>query len=138
MLKLKVPDMSCGHCAGTIEKVVKSVDPTAHITVGLGSSTVAVETGADENAIRDVIRAAGYDNEKAIARIKAVPAVLALKKPRRGTGTVCFCNRSTIFSRAGSCSLRPRPASQQSRTGGYEVGDQHLVVAAADNAVGPA
>jgi len=67
MLKLKVPEMNCGHCAGTIEKAVKSVDPAAHVTVDLDASTVAVETGADENAIRDVIRAAGYDNEKAAA-----------------------------------------------------------------------
>lgn len=67
MLKLIVPDMSCGHCAGTIEKAVKSVDPAAHVTVDLGSSTVAVETRADESVIREVIRAAGYDNEKAAA-----------------------------------------------------------------------
>ncbi|AZO61846.1 MULTISPECIES: heavy-metal-associated domain-containing protein [unclassified Mesorhizobium] len=67
MLKLKVPDMSCGHCASTIEKAVKSVDPAARVTVDLGSTTVAVETKADETAIRDVIKTAGYDNEKAAA-----------------------------------------------------------------------
>ena len=65
MLKLKVPDMSCGHCASTIEKAVKSVDAAAQVAVNLGSSTVAVETKADETAIRDVIRSAGYDNELA-------------------------------------------------------------------------
>jgi len=64
MLKLKIPEMSCGHCAGTIEKAVKGVDPAARVIVDLGSSTVAVETGADENAIRDAIRSAGYDNAK--------------------------------------------------------------------------
>ena len=67
MLKLKVPDMSCGHCASTIEKAVKSVDPAARVTVDLGSSTVAVETGADETAICEVIKSAGYDNEKVAA-----------------------------------------------------------------------
>lgn len=67
MLTLKVPDMTCGHCAGTIVKAVKSVDPGANVTVDLGSSTVAVETGADENAICDVIRSAGYDNERLAA-----------------------------------------------------------------------
>jgi copper chaperone len=67
MLKLKVPEMSCGHCASTIEKAVKSVDPTAQVTIDLGSSTVAVEAGADENAIREAIRSAGYGNEKAAA-----------------------------------------------------------------------
>lgn len=67
MLKLKVQDMSCGHCASTIEKAVKTVDPVARVTVDLGSSTVTVETRADETAIRDVIRSAGYDNEKLAA-----------------------------------------------------------------------
>lgn len=65
MLKLKVPEMSCGHCASTIEKAVKGVDPTARVAVDLGSSTVAVETTADEASIRDVIKSAGYDNEVA-------------------------------------------------------------------------
>jgi copper chaperone len=67
MLKLKVPDMSCSHCASTVEKAVKSVDPGARVVVDLGSSTVAVESKADENAICDVIRSAGYDNEKLAA-----------------------------------------------------------------------
>ena len=48
MLKLKVPDMSCGHCASTVEKAVRTVDPAAQVTVDLGSSTVAVESNADE------------------------------------------------------------------------------------------
>ena len=65
MLKLKVPEMSCGHCASTIEKAVKGVDPTARVAVDLSSSTVAVETTADEASIRDVIKSAGYDNELA-------------------------------------------------------------------------
>lgn len=67
MLKLKVPNMSCGHCASTIEKAVKGVDPSARVAVDLGSSTVSVETRADETAIRDVIRSAGYDNEELAA-----------------------------------------------------------------------
>jgi len=64
MLKLKVPEMSCGHCVGTIEKAVKSVDPTARVVADLGASTVAVETGANENAVREALRSAGYDNER--------------------------------------------------------------------------
>ncbi|MEO5760429.1 MAG: heavy-metal-associated domain-containing protein [Mesorhizobium sp.] len=67
MIKLKVPDMSCGHCASTIEKAVKSIDPSAKVAIDLGSSTVAVETEADESAICDVIRSAGYDNERLAA-----------------------------------------------------------------------
>lgn len=67
MLKLKVSDMSCGHCASTIEKAVKSVDPTARVEIDLGASTVAVESRADKTAIRDVIRSAGYGNDELAA-----------------------------------------------------------------------
>ena len=67
MLKLKVPDMSCGHCVSTIEKAVKSVDPAANVKVDLASSTVSVETNADEAKIADVIKSAGYENEKLAA-----------------------------------------------------------------------
>ena len=59
--------MSCGHCASTIEKAVKSVDPAAKVAVDLSSSTVSVDTNADENAIKEVIKTAGYDNEKLVA-----------------------------------------------------------------------
>jgi copper chaperone len=67
MLKLKVPEMSCTHCASTVEKAVRSVDPAAKLTIDLGTSTVSVESKADENAIREVIRSAGYENEKQAA-----------------------------------------------------------------------
>ncbi len=64
MLKLKVPEMSCGHCASTIENAVKSVDPAARVVVDLKSSAVSVETKADDKAICAAITSAGYENEK--------------------------------------------------------------------------
>ncbi len=67
MLKLNVPDMTCGHCASTVEKAVKSVDPAAKVKVDLGSKTVTVDTVADETKVKDVIRSAGYENEKVAA-----------------------------------------------------------------------
>lgn len=63
MLKLRVPDMSCGHCAGTIEKAVKSVDPAARVTIDIGSATVAVDSTAGDEAICEIIRSAGYDSQ---------------------------------------------------------------------------
>lgn len=65
MLKLNVPDMTCGHCASVIEKAVKSVDPAASVDVDLGSKLVTVKT---EAAVRDVsaaVDAAGYANRAA-------------------------------------------------------------------------
>jgi copper chaperone CopZ len=67
MLKLKVPEMTCGHCAATIEKAVKGLDPAAKVQVDLGTKTVTVETASDETSVKEVIEAAGYDNEKIAA-----------------------------------------------------------------------
>ncbi len=67
MLKLKVPDMSCGHCAQAIEKAVKSVDPKAQVKVDLAGKTVSVETTAAEERVSEVVRSAGYENEKLAA-----------------------------------------------------------------------
>jgi len=67
MLQLKVPQMTCSHCAATIEKAVKTVDPAAKVQVDLGSKTVTIKTASDETSVTDVIKAAGYDNEKIAA-----------------------------------------------------------------------
>ena len=67
MLKLKVPDMSCGHCAQAIERAVKSVDPQARVEVDLNGKTVTVETQAEERTITEVVRSAGYESEKLAA-----------------------------------------------------------------------
>jgi copper chaperone len=67
MLKLKVEEMSCGHCAATVQKAVKSVDPAAQAQVDLPGGTVLVETTAEEGRISDAIRQAGYPNQKLAA-----------------------------------------------------------------------
>ena len=67
MLKLKVPDMTCGHCAQTVEKAVKSLDPEARVKVDLAQKTVSIETSAPEERIADVVRSAGYESEKLAA-----------------------------------------------------------------------
>ncbi|WAJ31252.1 heavy-metal-associated domain-containing protein [Antarcticirhabdus aurantiaca] len=67
MLKLKVQDMSCGHCSATVTKAVKSVDPAADVAVDLSSGVVSIESAGDEARIADAIRSAGYANEKLAA-----------------------------------------------------------------------
>jgi len=67
MLKLKVPEMTCGHCAAVIEKAVKSIDPAARVQVDLSEKTVTVQTDEQDEKISDVVRSAGYDNEKLAA-----------------------------------------------------------------------
>ena len=65
MLKLKVPDMTCGHCVSTVEKAIKAVDSTASVKTDLGTKTVTVETSAVPEAISKALDGAGYSNTPA-------------------------------------------------------------------------
>jgi copper chaperone len=65
MLKLNVPDMTCGHCAGTVTKAVQSVDSQAAVTIDLPSKTVSIMTAADAARISQAVEAAGYRNTAA-------------------------------------------------------------------------
>ena len=67
MLTLKVPDMSCGHCAATIEKAVKSVDPAAKVKADIEGKTVSIDSAAQEKSIKAAITTAGYPNEQVAA-----------------------------------------------------------------------
>jgi copper chaperone len=62
MLRLKVPDMSCGHCAATIEKAARSVDPSAEVDVDLTRKIATIATTASADRVRSAIRDAGYGN----------------------------------------------------------------------------
>lgn len=68
MLTLKVPNMSCGHCAATIEKAVKSVDPSAKIRADIAQKTVSIDTTARAETIKAVVETAGYPSTNATAQ----------------------------------------------------------------------
>jgi copper chaperone len=65
MLKLNVPDMSCGHCVGAITQAIKAVDPAAEVKTDLASKTVMVDTQAAPEKIRHAVDDAGYPNTAA-------------------------------------------------------------------------
>ncbi len=66
MIELKVPDMSCGHCAASIRQAVQALDPAAAITVDLEQHRVRIEpAAADAAALTAAIREAGYSPEPA-------------------------------------------------------------------------
>jgi copper chaperone len=60
MIEFKVPDMSCGHCAGAITQAVKQVDPQARVEVDLPSHTVKVDSGHDRQSLAHALAEAGY------------------------------------------------------------------------------
>ena len=59
-ISLRVEDMTCGHCAGTIKQPVEGKVPGTSVTADPGSQLVSVAGSADVAAIRSAITAAGY------------------------------------------------------------------------------
>jgi copper chaperone len=57
----KVSGMTCGGCARSVERAIKSVAPDATVTVDLASGRVSVDGEADEQAIAQAIDEAGFD-----------------------------------------------------------------------------
>lgn len=60
MLEFEVKDMSCSHCAGSVTKAVKVVDPAAKVEVDLGSKMVKVESSGDRASFVKALTEAGY------------------------------------------------------------------------------
>jgi copper chaperone len=60
MLKFRVEDMTCGHCASTITNAVREVDGKASIEIDLPTHQVRIESAADAKKIEEAIRDAGY------------------------------------------------------------------------------
>ncbi len=62
MQRYKIEDMTCGHCASTVEKAIRGVDPKADINVDLRTKEVTVGTVADRAVIAQALNAAGYES----------------------------------------------------------------------------
>lgn len=62
MYEFNIQNMTCGHCAGTVEKAIKAADPTAQAKVDLPTRTAKVETALNPATIAAAIENAGYPN----------------------------------------------------------------------------
>ena len=60
MIELKLPDMSCGHCASTVTKAVKQVDPAAKVEVDLDTKKVRIDSAEERQAFEQALDEAGY------------------------------------------------------------------------------
>ena len=61
MHNFQVNDMTCGHCASTVEKAVKSVDAAAQVKINTRKVEIQSEKPAD--AFVAAIGEAGYTGE---------------------------------------------------------------------------
>ena len=59
-LTLRVEDMTCGHCAGTIKKAVEAALPGTQVDPDPATKLVVIRGTTDLPAVRAAIAAAGY------------------------------------------------------------------------------
>lgn len=60
MPTFKVPNMTCGHCAGVVTKTVRALDTGARIEIDLKTQTVSVTSAVAAERIAAAIEQAGY------------------------------------------------------------------------------
>jgi copper chaperone len=60
MTKLKVPEMSCGHCKAAVEKAVAGIDATAGVDVDLANRTVSIQSTVTDAALIAALKEGGY------------------------------------------------------------------------------
>jgi copper chaperone len=65
MLKLKVEEMSCGHCVKAVTEAAKSVENVDQVEVDLDGGQVTVTGSADSAAVIAAISEAGYPAQQA-------------------------------------------------------------------------
>ena len=60
MLEFNLPDMTCGHCASTVAKTAKLVDPNSKVDVNINTKTVNIESTEDRSDFVEALTEAGY------------------------------------------------------------------------------
>ena len=60
MIRLKVEDMTCGHCAATIARAVREVDLRGRFEIDLAAKTVQISSDQPTEEFVAAIREAGY------------------------------------------------------------------------------
>lgn len=60
MHEFQLPDMTCGHCASTVNLTLKLVDPTCDVSVDVASRKVQVKSREEREALVEALTEAGY------------------------------------------------------------------------------
>lgn len=62
----RVTGMSCGGCAGSVERAIKAVLPDVSVAVDLGNKAVTVTGATDDAKIQAAVEDAGFGFEGAV------------------------------------------------------------------------
>ncbi len=60
MHEFHLPDMTCGHCASTVNLALKLVDPACEVSVDVASRKVHVSSREDRAALVEALTESGY------------------------------------------------------------------------------
>ncbi|MBY3530811.1 heavy-metal-associated domain-containing protein [Rhizobium laguerreae] len=60
MYEFDIQNMTCGHCASTVEKAIRAADPEASAIIDLTARTARVQSRLEPAAINAAIEKAGY------------------------------------------------------------------------------
>jgi copper chaperone len=61
MYEFNVPDMTCGHCVGTVTRAIKASDPAASVEADVSRHLVRVQSAKlSQEEIQQQIAKAGY------------------------------------------------------------------------------
>lgn len=59
-MRFTLPDMSCGHCRGAVEKAIAGVDPAAESEIDLTAKTVEIRSARSPAEMAGALCEAGY------------------------------------------------------------------------------
>lgn len=60
MFEFLLPDISCGHCVGVVQKTIKSVDNDAVVDIDLTAKRVRIQSSIDRASFANALVEAGY------------------------------------------------------------------------------
>jgi copper chaperone len=60
MHEFHLPDMTCGHCASTVNLALKLVDPACEVKVDVASRQVRVNSTEERSALVEALTESGY------------------------------------------------------------------------------
>ncbi len=95
MIKLNVPDMTCGHCVSTVEKAIKGVDAKASVKTDLASKTVTVESAAAAAALSKAATMRAIPTRPCDMRRAALPPFPTTQHRDNMRGGIFACSRPT-------------------------------------------